>query len=191
VFAAPDPVLMSEYGVAARSRHFFVSHQTILFTIWGDAMTANNLLDRLREILANDFDRKTKGARIAAAIREANADRWVGVYDVDIERGLVSNIAWSGPGAPAYPIFPITEGLTSRAIAEKRTVNVGDVANDPSYLTALESTRSEMIVPVLDKTGAVIGTIDIESEHLNAFDLDAQALLEECARLLAAFWSGV
>ena len=107
---------------------------------------------------------------------------------MDMRRGLVTNIAWSGPGAPAYPTFPVTKGLTSRAIAQKRTVNVGDVASDPGYLTALDSTRSEMIVPVLDAAGAVIGTIDVESERLNAFDPDAQASLEECARLLAEFW---
>ena len=29
-----------------------------------------------------------------------------------------------------------------------------------------------------------MGTIDVESEHLNAFDSAAQALLEECARVL-------
>jgi len=155
-------------------------------------VAANNLPDKLREILATDLDRKTKGARITAAIREANAYRWVGVYDVDMERGLVANIAWSGPGAPVHPTFPVTKGLTSRAIAEKRTVNIGDVASDPSYLTALDSTRSEMIVPVLDATGSVvIGTIDVESERLNAFDPAIQALFEEYARLLAAFWIGV
>lgn len=47
----------------------------------------------------------------------------------------------------------------------KKTVNVGDVASDPNYLTALSTTRSEIIVPVLDITnGCVVGTIDVESE---------------------------
>jgi hypothetical protein len=41
---------------------------------------------------------------------------------------MVSNIAWSGPNAPAYPVFPITKGLSSRAITAGKTVNVGDVA---------------------------------------------------------------
>ena len=151
-------------------------------------MPDGNLPDTLRKILASDIDRRSKAARVTEAIRAAGAYRWVGIYDVVMRRGLVTNIAWSGPGAPAYPTFPVTKGLTSRAIAQKRTVNVGDVASDPGYLTALDSTRSEMIVPVLDAAGAVIGTIDVESERLNAFDPDAQASLEECARLLAEFW---
>jgi GAF domain-containing protein len=151
-------------------------------------MPDHSLLDRLREVLATDANRTTKAARIAEAIRVAGAHRWVGVYDVDMGRGLVSNVAWSGPGPPAYPAFPVTQGLTSRAIAEKRSINVGDVASDPHYLTALHSTRSEMIVPVLDKSGAVVGTIDVESERRNAFDAAAQAMLETCSRVLAEFW---
>ena len=108
-----------------------------------------------------------------------------------MQGGLVSNIAWSGPGAPAHPIFPVTKGLTARAIAGRKTINVGDVANDSGYLTALDNTRAEIIVPVLDIAGdRVIGTIDVESEHLNAFDSTEQEFLEECARLLADFWTG-
>jgi len=69
-------------------------------------------------------------------------------------------------------------------------LNVGDVASDSSYLTALDSTRAEIIVPILDDIGGhVIGTIDVESEHLNAFDSKAQALLEESANVLTKFWT--
>ena len=149
------------------------------------------LPDELQKILASNEDRVTKAKRIAETIREAGPYRWVGIYDVTIRSALVSNIAWSGPNAPAYPVFPLTKGLTSRAITDRKTVNVGDVASDPIYLTALDSTRAEIIVPILDDTGDhVIGTIDVESEHLNAFDRTAQALLEECAQVLTDFYAG-
>jgi L-methionine (R)-S-oxide reductase len=155
-------------------------------------MIDRELAEDLRRSLALDADRATRAARIAASIRQQGAYRWVGIYDVDGARGLVTNLAWSGPAAPAYPTFPITQGLTARAIRERRTVNVGDVASDPAYLTALASTRAEMIVPVfLDrdgKAGAVVGTIDVESEHLDAFDAKVEALLEACARLLRPLW---
>ena len=65
------------------------------------------------------------------------------------------------------------------------SVNVGDVTTDSSYLTALDGTRSEIIVPVLNSTGdSVIGTIDVESGQFNAFDATAQAVLEESADAL-------
>ena len=148
------------------------------------------LLEELRSILHQHEDRATKAARIAQAIRAAGPFRWVGIYDVDLQRGTVSNIAWNGPNAPAFPTFATSEGLTSRAIARKKTVNVGDVASDKNYLTALDSTRSEIIVPVLDGAdGKAIGTIDVESERLNAFDSSTQSLLEECANVLKSFWT--
>lgn len=149
-----------------------------------------SLAGKLRAILAQNLSRSAKAAQIADAIREDGPHRWVGLYDVDGKRGLVSNIAWSGPAAPAHPTFAITEGLTSRAISASKTVNVGDVASDPAYLTALDTTRSEIIVPILDEEGGrVIGTLDVESERGNAFDSVTQASLEGCARLVRGFWT--
>src|SRR5207253_9617900 len=65
-----------------------------------------------------------------------------GVYDVGKE--MVSIIAYSGPGAPAYPTFPISKGLTGSVIREKATVVVADVRKDSRYLTAYGSTLAEI-----------------------------------------------
>jgi putative methionine-R-sulfoxide reductase with GAF domain len=148
-------------------------------------MTHREELDALSRIVGRDTSREERAARIAETIRAAGSYRWVGLYDV--QDAVVSNIAWSGPGAPVHPTFPSTNGLTSRAIAGKCTVNVGDVAGDSDYLDALGDTRSEIIVPVL-VGDRVVGTIDVESEKLNAFQPTAQLFLEECAGRLAASW---
>jgi putative methionine-R-sulfoxide reductase with GAF domain len=114
----------------------------------------------------------------------------VGLYEVDHAAGLVKNIVWSGPEAPSYPIFALTKGLTGSAVAFGKTVNVGDVASDPRYLTALGSTRSEIIVPIFDASGKiVIGTLDVESERENAFNAAAQSLLELCAKTIQPLWT--
>lgn len=150
----------------------------------------NETVENLKRILAEKQSRKVRAGRIAETIRAAGSYRWVGVYDVRPD--FVSNIAWSGSGAPAHPRFPVTQGLTSRAIAGKRTINVGDVAKDPDYLTALGDTRSEIIVPVLDESGErVVGTIDVESERREAFDAAAQAFLEDCARALRPLYGSI
>ena len=152
-------------------------------------MPSDSLLNELAALVAQEGDRFSTARAIAEAIRAAGAYRWTGIYDVHLQKGVVSNIGWSGSGPPAYPTFPITTGLTSRAIASKKTVNVGDVANDPDYLTALATTRSEIVIPVLDATGhSVRGTIDVESEHPNAFDSAVQERFERCARVLSLFW---
>jgi L-methionine (R)-S-oxide reductase len=138
-------------------------------------------------VLSSTVDRVEKAREIAAFIRELGGYRWVGIYDVGPE--MVSIISYSGPGAPAYPEFPITKGLTGSAIRARKTVVVGDVRNDSRYLTAFGNTLSEIIIPVLDeKTGAVVGTIDVESEQINAFSKDDQRRLEQCARAARPLW---
>jgi L-methionine (R)-S-oxide reductase len=145
--------------------------------------------NQMTSLLEKQLPRAEKAKSIAETIRAFGNYRWTGLYDVDNERGLVSNIAWSGSRAPEYPVFPITKGLTSRAIATKRTVNVGNVASDADYLTALPTTQSEIIIPVLSATGdKVLGTIDVESERPDAFDAHTQTSLEECANALRPFW---
>src|SRR5262249_51909989 len=127
--------------------------------------------------------------RIADVIRSSGGYRWVGLYDVDHETATVTNFVYSGTGAPGYPTFPITKGLAGSAIQNKTTVNVSDVAADPSHLTAFGSTHSEIIVPIFDEKGeTVIGTIDVESAERNAFDRETQRLLEDCAREIQRHW---
>jgi GAF domain-containing protein len=107
---------------------------------------------------------------------QAGGYRWVGLYEVT-EREIAA-IGWSGPGAPAYPRFPVTQGLSGAAVTTGRAVVVNDVTADPRYLTAFSSTLSEAIVPVVDPgTGAVVGTLDVESGERDAFtEADRQAL---------------
>jgi L-methionine (R)-S-oxide reductase len=146
-------------------------------------------LGRLLEIARRPESREARIQALADQIRSTGDFRWVGLYDVDRERGLVINIAWSGAGAPAFPTFPITKGLTSRAIAGKRTVNVGDVAGDADYLTALGTTRSEIIVPIIgEESEDVVGTLDVESERVNAFTPEVQTFLEGCADAIRLLW---
>jgi L-methionine (R)-S-oxide reductase len=146
--------------------------------------TSRMLIER---IVAAETPRAVKAKAFAEVIRSLRAYRWVGIYDVGPE--FVSAMAWSGPEAPAYPVFPITSGLTSAAIREKKTIVAGDVRNDPRYLTALGNTLSEMIVPVLDSAGQkVVGTIDVESEFADAFSAEQTAEVEEFARLARPLW---
>ena len=143
--------------------------------------------DALLGIIRNRPTRLEFAEKVAELIRHSRNYRWVGVYGVGPEE--VSIIAYSGPDAPAYPQFPITRGLTGSAIRDRKTVVVGHVRSDPRYLTAFGTTVSEIIIPILDeKTGAVVGTIDVESEQANAFSLEDQKLLEVCARVVSLLW---
>jgi len=149
----------------------------------------DKLLGDLVKILSNGGDRITSLRLVADLLRDSGAHRWVGLYDVDHAAGFLSVIVWSGPSAPQYPTFPVTEGLTGAAVAERKTVNVGNVRADPRYLTAFGTTRSEIIVPVFDSAREiVVGTIDVESEKQNAFTKDVQKFLETCSDLIRPLW---
>lgn len=153
------------------------------------SMEREKLLRRLKNIVAEESGRTSAFQEAADAIRNYGGYRWVGLYIVDHAGGLVKNSVWSGAGAPEYPIFPITEGLTGAAIARKESVNIGNVAADPRYLTAFGSTRSEIIVPVFDERNSiVVGTIDLESGELNAFNAEVQNTLEACSQIIRPLW---
>jgi L-methionine (R)-S-oxide reductase len=147
----------------------------------------NNVVGQIRSIAAGSDDRTERAKRLAELIRKLGEYRWVGIYDVGAEN--VSIIAWSGPGAPEYPTFPVSKGLTGAAIQQKRAVVVGDVRNDPRYLTAFGSTLSEIIVPVLAPgEERVIGSVDVESEQTNAFSARDQQMIEQCAQAALPLW---
>lgn len=146
-----------------------------------------NALESIRSIASSSEGRVAKAKQLVEAIRNFGHYRWVGVYDVRPD--LVSIIAWSGPGAPAYPTFPITKGLTGSAIEKKATVVVGDVRKDSRYLTCFGDSLSEIIIPILSpQGGSVIGTIDVESERLNAFSEEDRQTLEQYAQAALPLW---
>lgn len=149
----------------------------------------DKLMMDLHSLVSSAKDRVAALQGVTELLRSSGSYRWVGLYDVDHLAGIVTNIVWSGPGAPQYPAFPIAEGLTGAAISSRKTVNVGDVAADPRYLTAFGTTMSEIIVPVFDATGEnVVGTIDAESEKPNAFTEAVQSLLEDCSNVIRPLW---
>jgi L-methionine (R)-S-oxide reductase len=149
----------------------------------------DKLLIDLQNLVSTAKDRIAALQSIAELLRSSGSYRWVGLYDVDRAAGTVTNIVWRGPGAPEYPTFPITKGLTGAAIFARKTVNVGDVAADTRYLTTFGTSRSEIIVPVFDGASEnVVGTIDVESEKPNAFSEDEQTFLEGCASVIRPLW---
>jgi putative methionine-R-sulfoxide reductase with GAF domain len=147
----------------------------------------NNTLSQILMLAAGGDDRSVKAKRLAEMVQKLGEYRWVGIYDVGSE--MVSILGWSGPSAPEHPSFPVTKGLTSSAIQGKKTVVVGDVRNDPRYLTAFGSTLSEIIVPVLHpEDGRVVGTLDVESERANAFSPRDREMIEHCAQAALPLW---
>jgi putative methionine-R-sulfoxide reductase with GAF domain len=130
----------------------------------------SDLAAKVRSILGRELTRAEAARQVTDALH-AGGFRWVGVYEVTPTE--VVNLAWSGPAGPAHPTFPIDQGLTAEAVATGRSVVCNDVAADPRYLTALESTGSEIIVPIV-AAGRVAGTLDGPGDHRAAAGTEQQ-----------------
>jgi GAF domain-containing protein len=146
----------------------------------------DTMLEAMRRSIASSAPRESKAREAAGLIRQAGGYRWVGLHDVGPDE--VGVIAWDGPGAPSRLRFPVTQGLNGAAVVARAPVIVQDVSQDPRYLTTLGSTRAEMIVPILGASGEVVGTIDVESDEVNAFGERDRALLDACGLALRPLW---
>jgi hypothetical protein len=76
------------------------------------AMDWPTVLRRIDDVLGSDQGRTEKAVQIAELVRQAGSYRWVGLYEVTEQE--IAVIGWSGPGAPAYPRFPVTQGSAGR-----------------------------------------------------------------------------
>ena len=145
----------------------------------------DELQEAVRAVAERRGPRGERAQQIADLVRTATGRRWVGVYEVSPTE--VINLAWSGPAPPAHVRFPAEQGLTGAAISARETVVSNDVAGDPRYLTALVSTGSEMIVPIL-VGDQVVGTLDVEDETTDAVNDDDRRLFELVAREMGSLY---
>ena len=73
-------------------------------------------------------------------------------------------------------------GVCGTAWQENRTLVVPDVEQFPGHIACSSLSRSEIVVPLRDSEGTVLGVLDIDSKELATFDdVDAQ-WLEQIAR---------
>ncbi|HET7746377.1 MAG TPA: GAF domain-containing protein, partial [Vicinamibacteria bacterium] len=88
--------------------------------------------------------------------------------------------AMSRDPAPERYAQPIHAGIAGRAMRDRKTVVVDDVAGDPDYLSVWASTRSEVAVPIYSGED-VVAVLNVESDTPAAFDRGKVITLETLA----------
>lgn len=73
-------------------------------------------------------------------------------------------------------VIKVGEGITGSAAATRQPILVEDVRKDSRYLNALDAVRAELAVPMLVR-GKLVGIIDLQATHLEAFSEQDQSLL--------------
>ncbi|MCC6306174.1 MAG: GAF domain-containing protein [Rhodobacteraceae bacterium] len=139
------------------------------------------LAARIAALTAGETDAVALMATLACELHHAD-DRfdWTGFYRV-----VAPGILKIGPyqGGHGCLVIPFARGVCGAAARTGVTQIVADVDTFPGHIACASSTRSEIVLPVRDAGGALIGVLDIDSDRPAAFDLaDATAL----AAILAA-----
>ena len=68
------------------------------------------------------------------------------------------------------------EGITGASVQKKQPVYAPDVSQDPRYICAAQSTRSELAIPLM-VCDEVVGVLDCQSDRLDHFDRETIELL--------------
>lgn len=139
------------------------------------------LHDRVLSLTAGETDVVALMATVACEVHHFdNRFDWTGFYRV-----TAPNLLKIGPyqGGHGCLVIPFDKGVCG-ACARTGTIQlVPDVDAFPGHIACASSTRSELVLPVRDRDGAVIGVFDIDSDQPAAFhqgDADAlQAILTD------------
>ena len=119
-------------------------------------------------------------ANAVAILHETMGWWWTGFYmvkDDTLQLGV-----FQGPVA-CYNIKK-GRGVCGTAWQEDRTIVVPDVEQFPGHIACSSESRSEIVVPMHDEGGEVIGVLDIDSRELATFDDVDARWLEEIVRVI-------
>jgi len=124
-------------------------------------------------------------ANTIAALRQALGYFWVGCYFVD------GNELVLGPfqGPVACTRIARGRGVCGSAWAQNRTLVVPDVDAFPGHIACSSESKSEVVVPLRNGEGAVIGVLDVDSDRPNDFDAEDAAFLEKTAAIISQFYA--
>ena len=125
-------------------------------------------------------------ATAASLLAQAFPDRffWTGFYVVDPDKQSELVV---GPyqGTLGCLRIPFGKGVCGAAAATRETIIVPDVHAFPGHIACDSRSNSEIVTPVLDRTGALAAVLDVDSTQFDAFDTVDKAGLEAiCGDLL-------
>ena len=141
------------------------------------------LMEQMKKYTENETDETAVLSNASSVLGVALENiNWVGFYLVKGEELVL------GPfqGKPAVSRIAYGKGVCGAGWAQKKTQLVADVHCFPGHIACDCASNSEIVVPLLDKEGEVLGVLDIDSPLMGRFDSDDLDGLEAIAAYLAA-----
>jgi L-methionine (R)-S-oxide reductase len=145
------------------------------------------LLPGLTALVEGETDSIALMASIACELfHGVESYHWVGFYRVVSPRLLKVGPYQGGHGCLT---IPFEQGICGRSAATRQIQNIPDVTQDPRHIACSSTTRSELVLPVWDAAGELMGVLDVDSDLPGNFsEVDEQQLSEllECFRRATA-----
>jgi len=137
------------------------------------------LLPQIKALVEGEENLIANLANIAAALKQQFDFLWVGFYLVE------GNELVLGPfqGPIACTRIRKGKGVCGTSWDKNEIIVVPDVEAFPGHIACSSQSKSEIVVPLYQKTN-IIGVLDVDSDQLNTFDeLDAKYLKDIIALL--------
>ena len=143
-----------------------------------------DLAARIRSLTEDETDIIALMATVACEVHHSD-DRfdWTGFYRV-----TEPDMLKIGPyqGSHGCLVIPFSRGVCGAAARTGEVQIVADVDAFPGHVACASSTRSEIVLPVFDGGGSLLGVFDVDSDQPDAFtEEDAK----EISAILATVFS--
>ena len=136
---------------------------------------------QLEELLAKTTNPISRMASIAAILHhKMDGFFWTGFYL--LREGNLCVGPYQGP--LACQELERDKGVCWAGINGKESIIVTDVEKFPGHISCDSRSRSEIVVPVRDLSGTVIGVLDVDSQQTDHFDEVDVSALERIAGLI-------
>jgi GAF domain-containing protein len=155
--------------------------ESVAFTQSADrAVVYAELAPQIEALVAGETDLVANLANITAVLKEAFGFFWVGFY---LKKGnqLVLSVF---QGKLACTRIDFDKGVCGHAYSTRATIIVPDVDAFPGHIACASESRSEIVVPIFDRSGNVFGVLDVDSDTLDDFSDTDREGLERIVRIV-------
>lgn len=144
----------------------------------------SELSQRLEAVAAGETDMIALMATVACEVHQSDARfDWTGFYRVVSPQMLKIGPYQGGHGCLD---IPFSRGVCGAAARTGEPQLVPDVEAFPGHIACASSTRSELVLPVRNRAGDLLGVFDIDSDRPDAFtNADIDGLTPILARVFA------
>jgi len=143
----------------------------------------DRIVVQLRELFGKYGAACDREARLATAVALLHHKMphffWTGVYRLEGEDLVVG--VYQGPLACA--VLERGTGVCWACVERGETIVVPDVLAFPGHIACDARSKSEVVVPLRDTGGRIVGVLDVDSERPEAFDETDACGLERVVRL--------